>query len=113
MESGVKNYKIAVIGKKDLTIGFRLTGVTEYYDTEESPKAEQIIRDLMQRDDIGLIIIGAQLVRGMKDRKILNAIDSSILPVFMEIPGYNEEKVPDTLRRLIIRAIGIDISNKT
>jgi len=108
-----KGYKVAIIGKKEVSLGFRLTGITESYDTEDPVEAEKMIRELTQRNDIGLIIISSKIVRGIKDRKILNAIDSSILPIFMEIPGYKEEKVPDTLRRLIIRAIGIDISNKT
>lgn len=114
MEGKLSNtYKIAIIGRAELSLGFRLTGITEAYDVDEGAQAESVIRDLLQRNDIGLIIIASQLVKKIKDRKILNAIDSSILPIFMEIPGYKEEKVPDTLRRLIIRAIGIDISTKT
>lgn len=106
------DYRVAVIGKSELALGSRLAGVVDTYDTEEGAEAERIIRELMQRADIGLIVISSRIVKEIKDRKILNAIDSSIMPLFMEIPGYKEEKVPDTLRRLIIRAIGIDISNK-
>ncbi len=87
--------------------------MTEAYETDEGQEAERIIRELMQRGEVGLIMISSSLVGLIRDRKILNAIDSSILPIFIEIPGYKEEKVPDTLRRLIIRAIGIDISNKS
>jgi V/A-type H+/Na+-transporting ATPase subunit F len=112
LETKLKDYKVAIVGRKEIALGFRLTGITETYETEDGMEAEKIIRDLMQRNEIGLIIISSQLVRNIKDRKILTAIDSSILPIFMEIPGYKEEKVPDTLRRLIIRAIGIDISSK-
>lgn len=112
MESKLKDYKIVIMGKKELSLGFRLTGISESYEPEDGQAAESAIRDLLQRNDIGLIIISSWLVKSIRDRKILNAIDSSILPIFMEIPGYKGEKVPDTLRRLIIRAIGIDISNK-
>ncbi len=112
MEGKLGSYKVAVIGRSELALGSRLAGVTETYETEEGLEAERIIRELMQRTDVGLIVISSKTVGEIKDRKILSAIDSSIMPLFMEIPGYGEEKVPDTLRRLIIRAIGIDINTK-
>lgn len=105
-----KSYKIAIIGGKEVTLGFRLSGITEIFNADDSLEMEKSIRDILQRDDVGLVMLSSQLARGIKDRKILNTIDSSMLPVFIEIPGYKEEKVPDTLRKLIIRAIGIDIS---
>ncbi len=113
MESKLnKNYKIVIVGGKGFSLSFRLAGITESFEVDDGVQAEAAIKDLLQRTDIGLVIIASHLVKEIRDRKILNAIDSSILPIFMEIPGYKEEKVPDTLRRLIIRAIGIDISNK-
>ena len=47
----------------------------------------------------------------VKDRRLLRVIDTSLSPIFVGIPSYNQKEVyEDTLRRLIIRAIGIDIS---
>lgn len=113
MESHLKkNYRIAVIGKKELSLGLRLTGISETYDVADGPEAEKVIRDIMQKDDIGLVVIGSRIVSSIKDRKILSLIDDSLMPVFIEVPSYKEEKAPDTLRRLIIRAIGIDINSK-
>lgn len=91
-------------------MGFKLAGVTESYTVESGADAEQALKALLQRDDIGLIVIASNLARGIRDRKIANAIDSSLLPMFIVVPNYNEKSQPDTLRRLIIRAIGIDIS---
>ena len=107
-----KGYKVAVIGQNELLLGFRLAGIVETFDAQTGAEAEQAIRGILQRDDIGLVIIGSKSWNEIHDRKIINTMDSSILPVFIEIPGYKEAQAPDTLRRLIIRAIGIDISNK-
>ena len=105
-------YKIAVIGRPELTLGFRLSGTPISYDAEGGEDAENAVRELMQNNEIGLVIIPTVLARKIKDKKILNIIESSISPIFVEIPEYGDEKSADTLRKLIIRAIGIDIASK-
>jgi vacuolar-type H+-ATPase subunit F/Vma7 len=111
--SRVKNkYKIAVIGRPELTLGFRLSGTPISYDAEEAEDAERAVKELMQNEDIGLVIIPTVLARKIKDKKIINIIESSISPIFVEIPEYGDERSADTLRKLIIRAIGIDIAGK-
>jgi V/A-type H+-transporting ATPase subunit F len=105
----VKKYKIAVVGNTQLALGFRLAGVAEAYDFANSNESEKIMRELMQRDDIGLIITTSKVLRGIRDRKLSDSISGSVLPMVIEVPDYKEEGQPDTLRRLIMRAIGIDI----
>ena len=105
-------YKIAVIGRPELTLGFRLSGTPISYDAEGGEDAENAVIELMQNDEIGLVIIPTVLARKIKDKKIQNIIESSISPIFVEIPEYGDEKSGDTLRKLIIRAIGIDIASK-
>ncbi len=105
-------YKIAVIGRPELTLGFRLSGTPISYDAEGGEDAENAVRELMQNNEIGLVIIPTVLARKIKDKKILNIIESSISPIFVEIPEYEDKKSADTLRKLIIRAIGIDIAGK-
>ncbi len=107
----VKDYKIAVIGSELPTLGFKLAGITESFSVANSQEAEKVLREMLQKEDIGLIAITARLVRGIKDRKLQNAITSSLMPLVIEIPDYGEKGVEtDTLRMLIIKAIGIDIT---
>lgn len=105
-----KEYKVAVVGTEELALGLRLLGIREAYTAENASEAEAMIKKLLQRDDIGLIILTSNLVRGIRDKKLLSLIDTSILPMFIEVQGYRGEYKPDTLRRLILKAIGIDIS---
>ncbi len=105
-----KKYKIALVGGEELSLGFKLAGVRESYTVETPSEGEAAIRSLMERSEIGIIVISSRIMKGIRDRKILNAIDTSIMPIFIEVPDYGSEYTPDTLRRLILRAIGIDIS---
>jgi vacuolar-type H+-ATPase subunit F/Vma7 len=106
----VKKYKIAVVGNTQLALGFKLSGVAEAYDASSAQECENRMRELMQREDIGLIITTSKVLGSIRDRKLSEGIADSVLPMVIEVPDYKEEGQPDTLRRLIMRAIGIDIS---
>jgi V/A-type H+/Na+-transporting ATPase subunit F len=108
----LKAYKIVVVGNSQLALGFKLSGVAETYAVKNSADSERIMRELMQRDDIGIIITTSSVIDSIKDRKLSHIISDSALPMVIEVPSYREEGQPDTLRKLIMRAIGIDI-NKT
>ncbi|MDE1871152.1 MAG: V-type ATP synthase subunit F [Candidatus Micrarchaeota archaeon] len=108
----LKTYKIVVVGNTQLALGFKLSGVAETYSVKNAVESERVLRELMQRDDIGIIITTSGVLGDIRDRKLSNAVSESALPMVIEVPSYREEGQPDTLRKLIMRAIGIDI-NKT
>ncbi len=110
MERINSNYKIALIGSEELSIGFKLAGIRNSFIAQTGSEAESLIRNILQNEEIGIIILSSKIINQIKDRKILNAIDTSILPLFVEVPDYGSTYTPDTLRRLILRAIGIDIT---
>ncbi len=105
-----KKYKMALVGGEELSLGFKIAGVHDSFTVETASEGETVIRSLLERNEVGIIVLSSKILRNIKDRKILNAIDSSIMPIFIEVPDYGSEYTPDTLRRLILRAIGIDIS---
>ncbi len=106
-----KSYKIAMVGNELLKVGFKLAGVNDSYIAKDSARSESIMKDLLGRGDIGIIIMSSQVKKQIHDRRLVEQIESSILPLVIEVPepgeGVAEE---DTLRNLIIRAIGIDIT---
>ena len=113
MESKLsKNYKIAVVGNDLLKTGFRLVGVTESYATEGAEETENVLRTLMKKEDIGIIVVTSRVVKGLRDRRLSEAVESSTMPLIVEVPEYGEEATSsgDSLKRIILRAIGIDIS---
>lgn len=106
-----KAYKIAYVGNNLLNVGFKIAGVTEAYVASDTATAESKMRELTARDDIGIIIITSSVRKMVRDRRLSETISSSLLPLIMEIPELNEQILEeDTLRNLIMRAIGIDIT---
>ncbi|MCL4383534.1 MAG: V-type ATP synthase subunit F [Candidatus Marsarchaeota archaeon] len=103
------NYKIAVIGNELLCLGFNLLGTKKTYIEPEN--VEQVLKELIDDNEIGLIIISQKMSKNIKNSKLLNLINSSIKPLIIEIPDYNEQdKHQDNLRKLILRSIGIDVA---
>lgn len=106
-----KNYKIALIGNDLLKIGFGISGITESYSVTQTEQAESRLRELLDRQDIGIVVITSGVRKLVKDRKLQDAITNSIMPLIVEVPEQGEEHAEqETLRRLILRAIGIDIT---
>lgn len=106
-----KSYKIAYVGNNLLNIGFKIAGVTESYVASDTATAEAKMKELTTREDIGIIIITSSVRKLIHDRRLSETISSSLLPLIMEIPELNEQILEeDTLRHLIMRAIGIDIT---
>ncbi len=107
------NGKVAVIGDALLARGMSLGGVKHIYRAETREEVERAVKEVMENGEIGMVVINEDLVKKIGDRKMLNAIDSSISPVFVMVASHNEKEAEvDVLRRLIIRAVGIDISKR-
>ena len=48
---------IAVIGKSDFTMGFRLAGVRKTYDVRGEKDLEERIRQCMVDSDVGIVVL--------------------------------------------------------
>lgn len=108
-----KSYRIAVIGERPLTSGMEMAGIKYSFTATNQTETEDAIRKLLEKSDVGIVIINQKLAEMVKDRKLSKAMDSGILPIFVPVPSYGEANWEDDhLRKLIIRAIGIDISAK-
>ncbi len=106
-----KGYKIALVANQQLNLGFKLAGVTESTTVSDTSEAESKIKELIGRDDVGIIIVSTSVKRMVRDRRLQDTMETSILPLVVQVPEPNEGITEeDTLRNLIMRAIGIDIS---
>ena len=110
MEKVTASYRIAVVGSHSLELGFKIAGITTSYVVSTGEEAEPIIHKLLEQDEVGIIVIAANLAREIRDRKINEALTSSMKPLFIVVSDQGEkEEYKDNLRQLIIRALGIDI----
>ncbi len=99
------------MGNGTLSLGFKIAGVTEAHSVNDTSEAEAKLKSLIERGDVGIIIVTSSARKLVKDRKLSEAISGSIMPIIIEIPELNENITEeDTLRQLILRAIGIDIA---
>jgi V/A-type H+-transporting ATPase subunit F len=101
--------EIGVVGDFDTVAGFRLAGVKEAYEVEESGAAVESLRKMM-KEDIGLIIITERLADEIREE--MDALTAGrALPLIVEIQdkkGPIEGKV-DPIMALIKKAVGVDI----
>ncbi len=106
-------YKIAIIGNETICTGFELAGISEVYPVEDVEEAKRIFQELLARKDIGIIGITSKILKGIgTDQRLERAIELSIIPMVVELPEYGEQEAEDTLKKLIKRAVGIEIEMK-
>ncbi|MEM3852080.1 MAG: V-type ATP synthase subunit F [Methanomassiliicoccales archaeon] len=97
---------IAVIGERELVLGFRLLGIANAFAVNVEEGKEKL-RELMSNGDFSLILVSETLRKGM-DRKLLESIENSALPlvVFIPLPGGKEE---ESVEKLAKRVLGVEI----
>ncbi|MGC8662452.1 MAG: V-type ATP synthase subunit F [Candidatus Micrarchaeia archaeon] len=109
--NGENVYKIGVIGSEPLVTGFKLAGVKLGVIVKNGEEAEKALSSILENREIGLVVIGEGVSNNIKSKKLLHVIDTSLMPLIVEIPDYGERELEnDTLRRLILKAVGIDIT---
>ena len=105
-----KELKITYLGNSLLNVGFRIAGIADSSVVSSTHDAEAKLRELFEKNDTGIIIMTSSVRRMVKDRRLNDLIQTSMLPTVIEIPEANEQVGEDDLRNLIMRAIGIDIT---
>ncbi len=97
---------IAVLGEREITLGFRLLGVTNAF-IAEGEKGVEKFNDLFRSGDFTFIMVSESLKRFM-DRRMLDSIETSTVPlvVFVPLPGGGDE---ESIEKFAKRVLGVDI----
>jgi V/A-type H+/Na+-transporting ATPase subunit F len=96
--------EIAVIGKSDFVVGFKLAGIRKTYDVRDEKEMEEKVRQCMGDRNLGIIVLYADDVRKMS-LAMQKTVDESVEPTFIAIGGREESGLRDKIRR----AIGVDL----
>lgn len=102
--------KIAIVGKKDVYLGFKALGLT-VVDARTAPSAERLITDLVSQ---GYSIIFVSESLGSELAGAIERFRKQATPAIVMIPdnmgslGIARERV----RKLVERAVGIDILSR-
>ncbi len=100
--------KIAVVGEKELVLGYRLLGVEDAVPVtrQDSQKA---VMDLFNSGKYNLIIVGNEARKGLSPA-VLDKLESSIVPLVVFMPSADGAEVAEeSLSKLAKRVLGVDI----
>ncbi len=107
MIKGQKVGNIAVIGERELVLGFRLVGVENSFIAEKEKGVERL-QVMMQEKKFSLIMV-SESIKPYMDQRTLRSIDVSTDPVVVFIPlpgGQDLESVNDLAKRILGVEIG-------
>lgn len=110
---------VAVFGGSEFTLGFMLAGIKQVFTIDETERnkekkegtgirpanVEKMLDDLLTAKEIGIVVIDDHLLRQM-DERTREKVERSVRPVFVPL---STEASQDTLRRMIIKSIGVDL----
>jgi V/A-type H+-transporting ATPase subunit F len=96
--------EIAVIGRSDFVVGFKLAGIRKTIDVRDEKELEEKVRQCMGDRNLGIIVLYADDVRKMSPA-MQKTVDESVEPTFIAIGGREESGLRDKIRR----AIGVDL----
>ena len=110
---------IGLIADIDTVIGFSLAGVKITYtvpDTDQEAgwkAAKEAVTDIMQRDDIGILIITVKIAEGTRKHIEREKQFKPLYPIIVEIPdkGGFPAGAEDPIRKLIKRTTGVEQFN--
>ncbi len=99
--------KIVVMGDKDTALGFKLAGAHEVYAFGESEldteRAKNKINELVDRQDVGIILITEKLARRIE-------IPAVAFPIILQIPDKTGSRFgEEQLREIVRKAIGVEL----
>ncbi len=94
--------KIALIGDEDTIALFKLAGVNICYGNEE--KFSEIVND----ESIAILLITDEYAEKLRNKIIQHRLLKE-MPIIIEIPGKKKMEREDTIKKLIVRAIGVEV----
>jgi len=102
-------HNIAVVGDRITATGFRLAGIREVYAFEDLA-AEKKFGELLERENLGLIIINEALLQKF-DWRMKKKVERLAKPVIIAVPDQLGKTVEEaeSLRSLVRRALGVDL----
>ncbi|MHB8567951.1 MAG: V-type ATP synthase subunit F [Nitrososphaerales archaeon] len=100
--------KIAVVGERELVLGYRLLGVEDAFIASKED-AQKTVMDLFNSSNYGLIIVSAS-VRKVLSNSAKEKLESSIIPLVIFMPSLDsKEQEEESLSLLARRVLGVDM----
>jgi len=99
--------KIAVVGDRELVLGYRLLGV-ESAMLASRDDAQKVVMDLFNAGSYGLIIVGDEVRKGLS-ASTREKLESSVIPLVIFMPALDSQASEESLSLLARRVLGVDL----
>lgn len=99
--------KIAVVGDRELVVGYRLLGVEDAFIVGKED-AQKILMDLFNSNKYGLIIVGSEVRKSLSIAS-REKLESSIIPLVVFMPAIGTQESEESLAILAKRVLGVDL----
>ncbi len=100
--------KIAVVGEKELVLGYRLLGVEDAFAVGRAD-SQKTLMELFNSGKYNLIIVGNEARKGLS-AATLEKLEASIVPLVVFMPSTDAEVAEESLSKLAKRVLGVDIA---
>ena len=94
--------EVAVIGKEDFCLGFRLTGINKVFETNEPKEA---ISEVRTDQSVGIVIFDENLLEKL-DTDEKESLEASLRPIYINLSTQASE---DSLNKMIRKSIGVEL----
>ncbi len=101
--------KIAVIGERELVLGFKLIGIHDVY-ISSGKDAITKFAELLNGKQYNLIMLSESL-RGEMDSNLLRLASTSLKPIVIFIPVPGSGARQESVESLAKRILGVDIAS--
>jgi V/A-type H+-transporting ATPase subunit F len=101
--------RIAVVGERELVLGFKLVGVSDVF-ISEGDDAVKLLSEFMASKEYGLIIVSNSVKRHL-GTTMLRHLEMALKPLVMFIPALTENEGEESVEALAKRVLGVDIRN--
>ncbi len=106
-ETGAGIGQTAVIGERELAIGFRLIGLQNVVEVTPATASAEF-QKLMSRDDINLVVASEGVRRRLSENQRVHA-EGSLQPLVVFVPSPTGEYEVESLAALAKRVLGISL----
>lgn len=94
--------RIAVAGSEDFVLGFKLAGIRDTFELKDKPL--ETLKGFMNTN-LGIVVVDEDFLNKLESEERVR-LEDSVKPVYIPL-SVRESR--ESLRRLIIKSIGIDL----
>lgn len=106
-DTGAGAGRTAVIGERELAIGFRLIGLQDVVEVTPATASAEF-QKLMNRDDINLVVASEGVRHRLSENQRVQA-EGSLHPLVVFVPSPTGEYEVESLAALAKRVLGISL----